>query len=82
MEMSVIAKNKKRLVQSAFYFNIGMICMGCIMSTAILFLEQLQTIASNNTIRIFIFSGFTLCGAITALSIANFIAKAYKKKIQ
>jgi hypothetical protein len=52
------------------------------MSTAILFLEQLQTIASNNTIRIFIFSGFTLCGALTALSIANFIAKAYKKKIQ
>jgi uncharacterized BrkB/YihY/UPF0761 family membrane protein len=78
MEMSKKVKNKKKVIQSAFYFSIGMFCLGVITSIAILILEQLQLFFDANSLRKLIYFAFILGGALTVVSIAGFMAGAYR----
>jgi energy-converting hydrogenase Eha subunit G len=80
MEMSKKVKNKKQVIQSAFYFSIGMFCLGIIISIAILFLEQLHFFFDDNSLRKLIYFAFILVGALIIVSIAGFMAGAYRVK--
>jgi hypothetical protein len=78
MEISKKVKNKKQVIQSAFYFSIGMFCLGIVTSIAILFLEQLHLFFDANSLRKLIYFTFILGGALTVVSIAGFRAGAYR----